>query len=376
MLSVTREFTETGRSTSAVPDGSKIFSIRADKLVPNRAQPRRCFDENAIGSLADSISRYGLLQPLSVRRLPTTAEGVKYEIIAGERRYRAAMQAGMDQLPCIIINVDDRTSAELALIENIQREGLNMFEQAGAIAALIDLYGMTQEQIAAHLSASQSYVANKLRLLRLSPEERETVLSAHLSERHARALLRISDRELRASILDHIIENRLSVSRTEDYIDRRLGLVSRRSGTAENNGTAILLKSTSSGSRTISKCTSTADSTDDTASSNTSADDVSADCDDISVTAISVNRNDEADRTASEAESGGRGRSRHRKLVLHDLRLLYNTIDRALDLVRQSGAAVSSERSVSPGSGSVEIRIMITPPGAPSAAAAGTCEKH
>ena len=376
MLSVTREFTETGRSTSAVPDGSKIFSIRADKLVPNRAQPRRCFDENAIGSLADSISRYGLLQPLSVRRLPTTAEGVKYEIIAGERRYRAAMQAGMDQLPCIIINVDDRTSAELALIENIQREGLNMFEQAGAIAALIDLYGMTQEQIAAHLSASQSYVANKLRLLRLSPEERETVLSTHLSERHARALLRISDRELRASILDHIIENRLSVSRTEDYIDRRLGLVSRRSGTAENNGTAILLKSKSSGSRTISKCTSTVDSTDDTASSNTSADDVSADCDDISVTAISVNRNDEADRAACEAESGGRGRSRHRKLVLHDLRLLYNTIDRALDLVRQSGAAVSSERSVSPGSGSVEIRIMITPPGAPSAAAAGTCEKH
>ena len=376
MLSVTREFTETGRSTSAVPDGSKIFSIRADKLVPNRAQPRRCFDENAIGSLADSISRYGLLQPLSVRRLPTTAEGVKYEIIAGERRYRAAMQAGMDQLPCIIINVDDRTSAELALIENIQREGLNMFEQAGAIAALIDLYGMTQEQIAAHLSASQSYVANKLRLLRLSPEERETVLSAHLSERHARALLRISDRELRASILDHIIENRLSVSRTEDYIDRKLGLVSRRSGTAENNGTAMLLKGTSSGSRTISKCTSTADSTDDTAGSNTSADDVSADCDDISVTAVSVNRNDEADRAASEAESGRRGRSRHRKLVLHDLRLLYNTIDRALDLVRQSGAAVSSERSVSPGSGSVEIKIMITPPGAPSAAAAGTCEKH
>ena len=376
MLSVTREFTETGRSTSAVPDGSKIFSIRADKLVPNRAQPRRCFDENAIGSLADSISRYGLLQPLSVRRLPTTAEGVKYEIIAGERRYRAAMQAGMDQLPCIIINVDDRTSAELALIENIQREGLNMFEQAGAIAALIDLYGMTQEQIAAHLSASQSYVANKLRMLRLSPEERETVLSAHLSERHARALLRISDRELRASILDHIIENRLSVSRTEDYIDRKLGLVSRRSGTAENNGTAMLLKGTSSGSRTISKCTSTADSTDDTAGSNTSADDVSADCDDISVTAVSVNRNDEADRAASEAESGRRGRSRHRKLVLHDLRLLYNTIDRALDLVRQSGAAVSSERSVSPGSGSVEIKIMITPPGAPSAAAAGTCEKH
>ena len=199
MLSVTREFTETGRSTSAVPDGSKIFSIRADKLVPNRAQPRRCFDENAIGSLADSISRYGLLQPLSVRRLPTTAEGVKYEIIAGERRYRAAMQAGMDQLPCIIINVDDRTSAELALIENIQREGLNMFEQAGAIAALIDLYGMTQEQIAAHLSASQSYVANKLRLLRLSPEERETVLSAHLSERHARALLKLrsEDEQLR-----------------------------------------------------------------------------------------------------------------------------------------------------------------------------------
>ena len=222
MLSVTREFTETGRSTSAVPDGSKIFSIRADKLVPNRAQPRRCFDENAIGSLADSISRYGLLQPLSVRRLPTTAEGVKYEIIAGERRYRAAMQAGMDQLPCIIINVDDRTSAELALIENIQREGLNMFEQAGAIAALIDLYGMTQEQIAAHLSASQSYVANKLRLLRLSPEERETVLSAHLSERHARALLKLRSEDEQLRVVGQIVQGGWTVAKTEASIESLL----------------------------------------------------------------------------------------------------------------------------------------------------------
>ena len=221
MLSVTREFTETGRSTSAVPDGSKIFSIRADKLVPNRAQPRRCFDENAIGSLADSISRYGLLQPLSVRRLPTTAEGVKYEIIAGERRYRAAMQAGMDQLPCIIINVDDRTSAELALIENIQREGLNMFEQAGAIAALIDLYGMTQEQIAAHLSASQSYVANKLRLLRLSPACRSVVTEGHLTERHARALLRLPESR-RTAALEKIARDKLSVREADRLVDAML----------------------------------------------------------------------------------------------------------------------------------------------------------
>ena len=351
---------------------NRVISININEILPNPNQPRTEFNEQELQQLSDSIRVNGLLQPLTVRKNVYH----QYELISGERRLRASKLAGLTEIPAIVVDTDERQSAIFALIENIQRADLNFFEEAIAIKNLISEWNITQEEASERLGKAQSTLANKLRLLRLSPEERETVLSAHLSERHARALLRISDRALRASILDHIIENRLSVSRTEDYIDRRLGLVSRRSGTAENNGTAILLKSTSSGSRTISKCTSTADSTDDTASSNTSADDVSADCDDISVTAISVNRNDEADRAASEAESGGRGRSRHRKLVLHDLRLLYNTIDRALDLVRQSGAAVSSERSVSPGSGSVEIRIMITPPGAPSAAAAGTCEKH
>ena len=368
MLSVTREFTDSGRSASAVPDGGRIFRIRADRLVPNRAQPRRCFDEDAIGSLADSIARYGLLQPLSVRRLPLSAEGVKYEIIAGERRYRAAMQAGMEQLPCIIINVDDRTSAELALIENIQREGLNMFEQAGAIAALIDLYGMTQEQIAAHLSASQSYVANKLRLLRLSPDERETVLDARLSERHARALLRLSDPEERRAALRHIIENRLSVCRSEDYIDRRLRLSELRelrgisadddmdgiSDTVEGNMGNMLAEH---GTIAAGDTGSTGASTDTAAEAETHA--------------MTARAGD------TSACAAGRGRGRRRKLVLHDLRLFYNTIDRALDLVRQSGAEVCSERSVSPRSGSIEIKIMITPPGAASVGSIpSVCEKH
>ena len=299
MLSVTREFTEEARCAPAAPDGGRIFNIRADKLIPNRSQPRRFFDEDAIGCLADSIARYGLLQPLSVRRLPLSAEGVKYEIIAGERRYRAAIMAGMEQLPCIIINVDDRTSAELALIENIQREGLNMFEQAGAIAALIDIYGMTQEQIASHLSTSQSYVANKLRLLRLSAEERELILTSRLSERHARALLRIGDPAMRTEALKHIIDNRLNVCKTEDYIDRRLCIVSSPQEPAV---------------------------------------------------------------------------TRKRKVVLHDLRLFYNTLDKALEVVRQAGVEVCSERSIAPGSGNIEIMIRIKPPG--RAAVGAESEKH
>lgn len=403
MLSVTREFTDSGRSASAVPDGGRIFRIRADRLVPNRAQPRRCFDEDAIGSLADSIARYGLLQPLSVRRLPLSAEGVKYEIIAGERRYRAAMQAGMEQLPCIIINVDDRTSAELALIENIQREGLNMFEQAGAIAALIDLYGMTQEQIAAHLSASQSYVANKLRLLRLSPDERESVLDARLSERHARALLRLSDPEERRAALHHIIENKLSVCRSEDYIDRRLRLSELRelrgisaddmdgiSDTVTGDTDNMLAEhgtiTAGAAGCVLTKCGAD-DASDSSSAGGTGGTDGTGGtiaANDAGSAGANTDTTAEAETHATTACLGdvstcaaGRGRGRRRKLVLHDLRLFYNTIDRALDLVRQSGAEVCSERSVSPRSGSIEIKIMITPPGAASVGAVpSVCEKH
>lgn len=234
LLSVTderRKESDNNRTASVSDslDSGKIFRISADRIIPNHAQPRKLFDEDAILRLADSIRRYGLLQPLSVRRLCfRDGERGSYEIVAGERRFRAATLIGMEYIPCIIISADDRTAAELALIENIQREGLSMFEQAGAIAALIDIYSLTQEQIAAHLSASQSYVANKLRLLKLSEQERELITEGRLTERHARACLKIKDEDMRISVIEHVIAHGLNVSATEEYIDRKLCMLSEK----------------------------------------------------------------------------------------------------------------------------------------------------
>jgi ParB family chromosome partitioning protein len=204
-----------------------VFQISVEDIIPNRAQPRTAFNQNAIARLADSIRRYGILQPLTVRKvmLPLTAPSpdvqppVMYELIAGERRLRAAKLAELTTVPCIIINTDDATSAELAIIENLLRENLNMFEQAEAFYRLIHEFHLTQEEAARRVCMSQSAVANKLRILRLLPEEREQILGAGLTERHARALLKIGDPRVRADVLRHIIEHRLNVSATETYIE-------------------------------------------------------------------------------------------------------------------------------------------------------------
>lgn len=198
---------------------SCVRKIPIRSIVPNRSQPRRDFNENALALLADSIKKNGILQPLTVRR--TDSVGA-YELIAGERRLRAAAMADFCEVPCIIVQADDRKSAELALIENLHRENLNIFEQAGAMAALIDIYSLTQEQAAHQLSMSQSAVANKLRLLKLSESERQIILSSSLSERHARALLRISDVELRLAALRHIAARSLTVAESESYIEKLL----------------------------------------------------------------------------------------------------------------------------------------------------------
>lgn len=198
---------------------SCVRKIPIRSIVPNRSQPRRDFNENALALLADSIKKNGILQPLTVRR--TDSVGT-YELIAGERRLRAAAMADFCEVPCIIVQADDRKSAELALIENLHRENLNIFEQAGAMAALIDIYSLTQEQAAHQLSMSQSAVANKLRLLKLSESERQIILSSSLSERHARALLRISDVELRLAALRHIAARSLTVAESESYIEKLL----------------------------------------------------------------------------------------------------------------------------------------------------------
>lgn len=210
---------------------SEIHQICVDDIIPNRSQPRSAFNQNAIARLADSIRRYGILQPLTVRKvmIPLTASvknapaarpTVIYELVAGERRLRAAKLAELREVPCIIINTDDATCAELAIIENLLRENLNMFEQAEAFARLINEFHLTQEEAARRVSMSQSAVANKLRILRLSPEEREKILSSGLTERHARALLKLEDPTLRGEVLQHILDRKMNVSASETYIDQ------------------------------------------------------------------------------------------------------------------------------------------------------------
>lgn len=295
-----------------------VYSLEIDRIRANTAQPRRDFDVESIIKLADSIRRYGILQPMSVRRvvaekphenshrkknivadvlsaslgipqeapqndkpappaeglwfsrekhvqdalqlcipdtlpamatagaedgeplldspfpeLPILEQNMKnpigdsvflpddtcqYELVAGERRLRAAKMLGMRYVPCIIVDVNDAISAELALVENMLRENLNMFEQAAAFAHLADKYSFTQEEIAAKMSLSQSAVANKIRLLKLSDAERELIMDADLTERHARAFLRISDASLRENCIRYVIDNKLNVSDTDKYI--------------------------------------------------------------------------------------------------------------------------------------------------------------
>lgn len=196
---------------------TQIASIEISQIMPNPNQPRKSFSEPAILKLADSIRQFGIIQPLTVRKL-----GHVYELVAGERRLRAAKELGWKHVPCIITDIAEEKSAEISIIENLIREDLNIFEQAMAIEALIDTYSLTQEQIAEKLSASQSYIANKLRLLRFSQEEREIILANQLTERHARALLRISDQNVRQSFLAKIIRTQLNVTSTEVLIGEYL----------------------------------------------------------------------------------------------------------------------------------------------------------
>ena len=256
------------RDFNEVEEFGRIHMLSVDRIFPNPSQPRRKFDDDTIIRLADSIRRYGILQPLTVRRIE--GEGTYnalFEVVAGERRLRAAKLLGLRDIPCIILKVDSRKSAELAIIENIQREDLNLFEQASAIAALIDMYGLTQEEIARQLSMSQSFVANKLRILRLTAPEREKILKYALTERHARSLLRISSADERLRAIEYINMHNLNVAATESYIDRFL----------------------------------------------------------------------------SKNESARKPRS-PRKIVLKDIRIFYNSVDRAISVVKQAGIKVESER--------------------------------
>ena len=205
------------RSRKNTEEG-RVLRLPVEALAPNRQQPRRCFEEGPLSELADSIRAHGILQPLTVRR---RAEG-GYELVAGERRLRAAKLAGLSEVPCIVVELDEEQSALLALIENIQRRDLNYMEEAAALQKLIAAHGLSQEQVAQKLGKSQSAVANKLRLLKLSPECAQILLENGLTERHARALLRLESEELRRGTLRLIVERRLNVAQTEETIENIL----------------------------------------------------------------------------------------------------------------------------------------------------------
>ena len=193
---------------------SRVRWLGVGEIRPNPRQPRRHFDEKALEELAESIRAYGILQPLTVRR------GERgYELIAGERRLRAAKLAGERQVPCLVAQVGEEDSALLALIENLQRRDLDYWEEAEAIARLIETYRLTQEQAAEKIGKSQSAVANKLRLLRLSEAVRRSLREKGLSERHARALLRLEDEHRQLCALEEIHRRGYNVARTEEYIE-------------------------------------------------------------------------------------------------------------------------------------------------------------
>ena len=202
-----RTYMETGR----------VVFLPERAIKPNPAQPRKIFQEEPLQELAQSIRQHGILQPLSVRRV-----GLGYELIAGERRLRAARVAGLTEIPCILMNMDDRESGLTAMVENLQRQDLDFIEEARGLSYLIEKWSMSQEQVARMVGKSQSAVANKLRLLRHSPAVLEALRNGGLTERHARALLKLSTEGEKLRAIGVIVEMKMGVARTERYIEELL----------------------------------------------------------------------------------------------------------------------------------------------------------
>lgn len=196
----------------------KVIKVDINKIFPNPYQPRKNFDEDALRDLSSSIAQFGVLQPLLVA---PAADGT-YMLIAGERRLRASKMAELQEVPVIVSEYTSQQIAEIALIENLQREGLHFLEEAEGYEKLIKEFNLTQEAMAARVGKKQSTIANKLRLLKLSYRVRQILLEADLSERHARALLKLDDEEKQVQVLTAVIDNGYSVRQTESYIDRML----------------------------------------------------------------------------------------------------------------------------------------------------------
>ncbi len=245
-----------------------------DIVIPDGRIRQVAYDES-LRALSESIREHGVLEPILVRKEPNVPDGLPtFRLIAGERRLRAAEMAGLDSVPCVSIEANDVDAAIIAIIENLHREDLNIFEEATAIGSLIGLSGMTQEQCARRLAVSQSYIANKLRLLRFTKEEREVILQNGLTERHARALLRFSETPERLRIMQIFIDRGMNVAAAEEYVEALL--------CAEARGTEIRSKPPKS-------------------------------------------------------------EQRH-KLIIKDIRIFYNSIDHAVDVIKKSGIPVESTR--------------------------------
>lgn len=205
------------RKREGIFETGKVIYLPVDSLRPNPNQPRTQFAPEGLEELALSIAEHGILQPLSVRR---GAAG--YELVSGERRLRAAKLAGLKEVPCIAVDVDETASSLLALVENLQRRDLDFLEEAVALSKLITTYHLSQEEAARRIGKSQSAVANKLRLLKLPPQALDLLREHGLTERHARALLRLEGEEARLSALRYVIDHHLTVAKTEEYIENLL----------------------------------------------------------------------------------------------------------------------------------------------------------
>ena len=196
---------------------NRVVDLDINDVLPNRFQPRVKFNEDAIIELSESIREHGIIQPIIVRPI-----GDKYEIIAGERRYKASILAGKDSIPAIITDLNDKDSAEIALIENVQRKNLTPIEEAVSYKKILDMGYLTQEQLALKLGRSQSSIANKMRLLHLSDEVQEALVEEKISERHARSLLKLNTPEKQNQMLSRIINERLTVRKTDEEIDKMI----------------------------------------------------------------------------------------------------------------------------------------------------------
>lgn len=300
-----------------------------EKILPNPMQPRRHFDEDSIRALADSIAQYGVIQPISVRAL--SANG-KYELIAGERRLRAARIAGLAEIPCMILRAGERRSACLAITENLQRRDLDLFEEADALGRLLSAGGCTQSALAESLSMSQSALANKLRLLRFDEVQREMIRKYHLSERHARALLRVPP-EKRTETAEKIGQAGMSAAAAEEYID------------------ALLCEHLVSGGWTRAHEKRAADGS---GKKRRAAPSEKAENPPERKTVLPPAAGETGDGIERKSENAAK--TPIRTFLLGDLTLFYNTLERSLSMLRSAGFAAALEKEENDG----EVKVFIT----------------